>query len=439
MNQPAVVRSAIVHLRTPLYLNAYALMASNLLASGLGLVYWGLAARLYSVEEVGLTSAVISTMLFLTGVAQLNLRVALVRLVPDSGVRVQRLVWGAYAISLGATAVIACVVFAFMAVAGQRSLTLNGLASPFGLLLLVVGTMSWTVFNLQDGVLIGLRRTVWVPVENGLYGLAKIVLLVGLAVALPTLGILLSWIVPMILTALIVSAVLARRWLPAHVRASAGRTASLSRDRLLRLAAADYFGSLFALAVTALLPVLIVAVSDARNGAYFYIVWTIAASLNLLPINMCSSMTVEALHADADLSVEVRRTAVHMARLLVPLVVVLVLLADWAMRIFGSDYVAGGSNPLRILVIAVVPLAVNTLYMATLRIQARGGDILRAQAALTLITLAGSVVALPLAGIAGVALAWLVAQSAVSVVATRRLLPLLRSIQPVVGGPRATT
>ena len=77
--------------------------------------------------------------------------------------------------------------------------------------------------------------------------------------------------------------------------------------------------------------------------------------------------------------------------------------------------------------------------MATLRIQARGGDILRAQAALTLITLGGSVIALPLAGIAGVALAWLVAQSAVSVVATRRLLPLLRSIQPVVGGPRATT
>ena len=62
MTAPAFVRAAVDHVRTPLYLNAYAMIASNLLNSGLGLVYWGLAARLYSVESLGISAAVISSM-----------------------------------------------------------------------------------------------------------------------------------------------------------------------------------------------------------------------------------------------------------------------------------------------------------------------------------------------------------------------------------------
>lgn len=425
MSQRAVIQSAIIHLRTPLYLNAYAMMASNLLSSALGVVYWGLAARLYSVDQVGISSAVLSTMLFLTGIAQLNLRAALVRLVPEAGEGVARLVWIAYGVSLAATALVASVVFAGMALTNQGVVVLSGLASPVGVVVLVLGTLAWTVFTLQDGVLIGLRKTIWLPVENGLYGLVKIVMLVALVAALPALGIIVSWIVPMIAAVLIVTAALAWRWLPAHALANRGRSMVLSRDRVLRYAAADYGGSLIALASTALLPVLIVAMSDAHTGGTFYVVWLIATSLNLLPTNMCASMTVEALHAGADLAQEVRRTIIHMGRLLVPTVILVIVLADWIMRIFGPEYVVGGTTALRIVALAVLPFSVNALYLATCRIQARGGQIVRAQAALTLLTLGGTVIALPVAGISGVALAWLVAQSAVAIVAGWRLWSLL--------------
>lgn len=435
MNQRAVIQSAMVHLRTPLYLNAYAMMASNLLTSALGVVYWGLAARLYSVDQVGLSSAVISTMLFLTGVAQLNLRAALVRLVPEAGEGVTRLVWIAYGVSLGATAALACAVFGAMALTGLGVLGFGGLASLAGVVLLVVGTLAWTLFNLQDGVLIGLRRTVWLPLENGLFGFAKIVMLVALVVTAPALGIVISWIVPMVGAVVIVTAVLAWRWLPAHARANRGRSMELGRDRVLRYAAADYGGSLFALAVTALLPVLIVVMADARAGGTFYVVWLIATSLNLLSNNMCASMTVEAIHSGADLAQETRRVAIQMARLLLPLVIGVVLLADWIMRIFGPEYVTGGTTPLRIVAIAVLPAAVNTLYLATCRIRAHGGEIVRVQAAVTVLTLGGAVVALPAAGITGVAVAWLLGQLVVAVYAARRLRTLIGS-EPKTPGTR---
>jgi len=44
----------------------------------------------------------------------------------------------------------------------------------------------WAIFTMQDSVLVGLRSAFWVLVENGIFGVVKIVLLVLLVAALPT-------------------------------------------------------------------------------------------------------------------------------------------------------------------------------------------------------------------------------------------------------------
>ena len=89
-------------MRTPVYRNAYALMVSNGLTSGLGLVYWSICARAYPTEVMGASSAAISMMLFLSGAAQLNLRPALLRLLPESGERASWLVRRAYVLAVAA-------------------------------------------------------------------------------------------------------------------------------------------------------------------------------------------------------------------------------------------------------------------------------------------------------------------------------------------------
>jgi O-antigen/teichoic acid export membrane protein len=286
--------------------------------------------------------------------------------------------------------------------------------------------MAWSIFNLQDGVLAGLRRTVWVPLENGLYSFSKIVVLVALVTAMPALGILVSWVVPMLLTVVVVSVALARRWIPAHMAANPGRALAMGRRQLLRFVAADYVGSLFALAVAALLPVVIVAISGPRAGAYFYIVWTVAVSLNLLPVNLCASMTVETIHGEVDLATQTRTAAIHMARILVPLVAGVVVFAEWILRIFGPDYVEAGTTPLRILALAVLPYAVNTLFLATSRIQGRGREIVVCQVAIATLAIGGTLLLLGSMGITGVAVAWITSQAVVAVtVGVLRLWPLI--------------
>jgi O-antigen/teichoic acid export membrane protein len=422
-----VLRSSLAHVRDPLYLNAYALMASNVVSSGLGLIYWGLAARFYAPSAVGEASAVISTSLFVTAVSQLNLRVALMRLVPEAGKQTGRLVLTAYATSSFTTAIVASACVLAIPVLFPNS-ALIGALGPIGALGFVVGTVSWTIFNLQDGVLTGLRRALWVPVENASYGIAKIILLVIFVTWAPVLGVVGSWFIPMALVVVGVSMVLFR-WIPQHAHATGERSFAMDRRRLLGFIAGDYLASLISVGITTLLPVLITVTLGPRDGAFFYVVWIIGTSLNLLPIYTCASMTVEALHGSADVHTAVRRVSLHLARILVPVALVTAVASPLILSVFGPDYATNGTDALRVIALSVVPFGVNVMTMAIARIRGRASEIILVQAALAVSTLALTVVLLQPMGVTGVAIAWLLAQLGVAaVLGPLRILPIVRAM-----------
>src|SRR6476469_9699056 len=98
----ALVAQVYSHLRTPLYRNGYALTLGSLITSGLGIIYWAIAARYYTADIVGLSSSVISAMMLLAGIAVLTLSGVLVRFTPLAGPATQRLVIYSYGVSITA-------------------------------------------------------------------------------------------------------------------------------------------------------------------------------------------------------------------------------------------------------------------------------------------------------------------------------------------------
>ena len=79
-------------LSDPMLRNGYALIASATVTQVLGVAYWIVAARTAPAAVVGRNSAAIYMMLFLAGVAELNLMSTLVRFLPTSGRRAARLI-----------------------------------------------------------------------------------------------------------------------------------------------------------------------------------------------------------------------------------------------------------------------------------------------------------------------------------------------------------
>ena len=317
------VQRLVAHARTPLFRNGYALMLSAAATSGLGVVYWMLATRYYSAEVVGLNSAVISAMLLVAGVAQLSLVSVITRFLPRAGRATGRLVGSAYALTL-TVAALAGLLFVLGVRLWSPALAFLG-ASPLFALWFVLATMAWCIFTLQDSVLAGMQQTVWVPIENTIFAIAKIALLLLFAWPAARYGIFASWTIPGAAVLLPISYLIFRRLLPRHAQASAAQAEPLLPRRIAGYAASNYIGSMLSLAVNTLLPLLVLHQLGPQANAYFAQPWLIASSLQLIAGNMAVSLTVEAATDRERLAGYARRALVHSARLLVPLVALMLI------------------------------------------------------------------------------------------------------------------
>jgi O-antigen/teichoic acid export membrane protein len=422
----------LAHVRTPLYRNGYALLINSVATSGLGLFYWILAARLYSAEVVGLNSAVLAAMQFLYGIAVLSLSNVLIRYIPLAGEKTLRLV----SITYGASIAITLVVGLGFVVGVRWFLPAFGflVASPASITLFLVALIMVCVFSLQDSVLIGLRQAVWVPVENTLFGLAKIGLLALLVGVSQHYGVLLSWIVPAVLSLAPVNLLIFRWLVPRHVAATKAHTERLILRQIVKYGSSNYAGQVFLLAGTSFLPVLVTSQLGVKATAYFSQPWLLATSLQLVALNLATSLTVEATLDPSRLRADFRRVMVQVAGLLLPMAAVVWFGAPYILRAFGQSYAAEGATLLRWLALAALPHGLIALSLGLARVQRRLAVIVLAQGAQCVLTLSLSYVLMPRYGITGVGIAYLISVGTVAVgLFLVQLRPILFAGQEIAG------
>lgn len=401
-------------LKTPLVMNGYALIFSSGVTSVLGFGYWILAARLYSEEAVGLSSALIATMFFLSNVSQLNLVSALNRFIPTAGAQTAGLVLKSYGLSV-VMAVVASVVFLVGLELWAPSL--SGLRSSFAQSAWFVGAIvSWCLFVLQDSVLVGLRQAKWVPLENIVYALVKLALIVIFATAMPENGIFISWTVPVLVLTLPVNALIFFRLIPAHVRAAPLRTAVISTREMVRYVAGDYLSSLVWTATIALPPLLILERLGASASARFYLAWNITYALYLISVNMGMSLVTEGSRDEDNLERYGYETLKQILRLLVPLVAGIIAAAPFILQLYGDAYAADGSALLRLLSLSAIPYAFVLVYVSMARVQRRIRSVFIVFVALCTLVLIFAHLFSSRYGVTGVGLAYLLAQSVVALV-----------------------
>lgn len=402
------------HLRTPLYQSAYAWLFSTAASAVLGILYWVVAARYYAPEVVGVNAAIISALIFLSGISQLNLMSVLLRFIPSAGQRTAQLIGGSYGVSLLASAVLGLIgwlimqtwpgAFSFMEV------------TPSFALWFILSVMVWCIFNLQDSALTGLRATIWIPIENVTYGVLKIIVLVLFAKAWPTYGIFISWVAPLLLVIIPLNILIFRRLVPRHLEVMRGAAAPIEPKRLLKYLGGNYLGSLFTLASMRLLPIIVAAQVSPSENAYFYLAWTMAGSLKLVAINMTTSLTVEGAADQAALSKHSHRFLLTLVGLFVPVLLVMVAATPYLLRLSGGDYAAEATAVLRLLTVSVLPAIVTSVYLSLARAQNQTRGIVLVQGAFCLISLLAASLAVNVYGITGVGYALLVSELLVALV-----------------------
>jgi O-antigen/teichoic acid export membrane protein len=404
----ALVDRVRVIVELPLYRNATGLAANSVATAAFGVVFWIVAARLFSKTSFGEDSALVNAMIGVSTVAQLGFSTLLPRFLPTAGRRAPRTLLTAYALSGAASLVLGGI---FLVVAPRTSTYLAFLATNHAIAVVwLLSVVIWCIFALEDSALTAFRCGPWLPLENGSYGLLKIVAAVATAALAFDHGILLSYCLPLIPVIIPVNWLLFTRVMPKRASGVDGTgEARWTRRQVIRFFGPNYSAGALSQLYSVLLPLFVITRLGANENAVFYVAFTVAISIDQIGLGLSSSLLVEGAHDEEAVRHLFSRALRGPGRLLIAGIVVGEIAAPLLIGLFGHNYHAA-AEVLRILLIGSLGRYVVMLTSSVARVEHRYLALNVIQIALALMVFAGALVATGNGyGIVGVAGAWAVA------------------------------
>ena len=400
--------------RAPQHRDGLALVVSSGMSSAVGLLYWVLAAQIFPADVVGVNAVMVSSLMLVGGVAHLNMSHALLRFVPVAGTAARRLVVRGYLVAItvsglaGAGFGLGAIWWApkLIDVAGYGTLVV----------FFAVSCPVWTLFTLQDYVLTAVNRATAVPIENLVFSVLKIGLLVAVALAALPGGIALSWVVATALIVLPINLWLLVRLLPAHGGKTVDRAVPITVGAVGRFVGADYVGALFWQAAMMGLPVLVLDRLGAEAAAAYSMVWQFGLALYMVPSGMGQSMIAHNAADPGKVDAARRETVRRGLMLVTPVALVLTLCAPLVLALFGPRYAATGAGALALIALSAIPNVITAATTSTARVRQRRGVQFGVPTSLSVLTIGLAWLLMPHLGVLGVGLAWLLAQCSVAAV-----------------------
>ena len=359
---PSAIVASAYRRHRDLLLNAGSLYATVGVTSILGAVYWVLAARLFSQQDVGYGAAEVPTMALLGTIGVFGLDILLVGELPKRKRRAEFVSAALIACALGSL----LLGLGFTLIAphfSQRFATMIGTPDRKGLF--AVGVALTSVSMAFDMATIGVLRGGIQLTRNLTFSLVKLAILPVFAFMLHDLlgfDITLSWIAGITLSLVLVAARMAHSGTRLLARPDWGLLRSLRRTTM----AYNWIN----IAMTAppyLFPVLVTILISPSANAVFYVAFTLSTLPYLIPHHLSTvlfAMAAAEPHATPDRV----RFALKLSYIIgIPAMAVLILGGHRILSVYGPGYVRIGNVSMYLLTLGYIPSVLKTLYIAICR------------------------------------------------------------------------
>jgi O-antigen/teichoic acid export membrane protein len=411
--------------------NSLYIMASTVVTAGMGYIFWAIATRAFTRQQVGTGAAVIS----------LCTTAALLTYLGSSATLIERLPSSERSSGWTATLMRVCLV-----TAGATALTIAAaipllrtshdyrsfFSAPLPILAAVIGAAAWTIVNLFGSAFIAARRAGGLLSIQALVSASKVLFVLPLAVAgVGALGVVGAWAggalfgIGVGVIWLIPRMELSRppgnrfhrqtaRWRDLRRRQYRSprhrRPASPPSAGSVRHFTGQHLTSVGGSVTPLVLPVLVVLRLGAGPNAYFYVTWMVGGVFFIVSPSVSAALFAEGVRKGSDLGDVVIRALRVIAIMLIPAMLVMIIGGRLILGLFGVSYGRAGYGLLILLAISALPDAVSNVAVAVLRVTDRLGYSSLLNLGILATTLLGAWVLMPRLGIAGVGVAWLAVQ-----------------------------
>lgn len=311
------------NLKSPLYINSFFIMLTLIVSSGIGFIFWILAARIYSTISIGINTALISSITIITTISLLGFDQSIIRFFPENDK--SKIFSTSIIISLFFTTIV-CILY--ITSIDLWSPTLSIIKSnivPFYIFLVanVINTLAGSAF-------LALRRAKYYFLQNLITG-SRLILLFPFII-IGSLGIFNSFGVSFIF-ATIFSIILLYKF---------GIHPKFLDETFLKdsyhFSAGTYIFNLLTTAPSLILSIIILNILGAEQTAYYYISLTITSILYIIPQSFSTSIFVEGSHGEP-LKKNVLKSIISILLLLIPSTIVLYFLAPFLLIIISPNYI----------------------------------------------------------------------------------------------------
>jgi len=385
--------------KDPFYKNSFFIMLTSISSSGLGFIFWVFAAKLYPKEDVGIATALISSVSLLVLFTRFGLDQSLVRFFPDGNkdriLSTSILITTVFAILSGVIFITGIKVWSpeLSLVKGHTQLYLLFLASS-------------SVASITGVSFIALRKAEH-HFSQSLLASLKLLFLFPLVLH-GTMGIFSSFGISCTIASVFSILILFKLGIkPSYY------DRKFLKDSFL-FSAGNYVAGMLITAPSQILPIMVLNVLGAEDAAHYFIAYGIASLLFMIPSAFSTSLFVEGSYGEA-LKSNTLKSLFAIFLILIPTIVIIYFFSGYLLNFVGKNY-NEGLGLLRLMSLSSVFVAIYSVYFSIKKVQkdVKGLIIISLSAFILIISLSYNFMLR--FGIIGVGYAWMIGYGLISLV-----------------------
>lgn len=359
---------------------------------GFGFFFWFIAARLYTVEDVGTATVLISAVGLMMALSRLGLDTSQIRFgeTYDRGRLFSTCLW----IPLVFTVIFSGLYFS---VIGFTNSALSSMITPRNIFIFILITIFQSISLTSSYAFMSMRDSKFRFLQNLLSGTRIPFLFIFFTFG--TLGILLSFGLAYAVTS-IVSLYLINKVI--KIRLGIDKTILKS---IFRFSFFNYVGNVLIFVPTMIIPMLILNILGAASAALYYIAFSVGNVVLIIPDAVSTSFFVEGSHETDIRTIGMKSLKIILVSLS-PAVLLISIFGGQILGLFGKSYVPA-YGLLIVIVLSSYFVAIFQMFYSFLRIEVRADLLVLISLMRMVILICTSYLFISYFGLIGAGFAWL--------------------------------